>query len=222
MVTSSMRNNKLLTLFLIVILPFFIIKPALAGFGVSPAEIYNDSLKPGSVFEKEIVLSKANLAIEQKTLQVHKLKQTLSSIELSDLKSRRKLESKINELKKLGLNIDSSQISSKKDLLSIGNKNVDVLEKELDTTKLQRDELIKQTSEKEEQLSIGKAILTDSKKILKSWVSQLATTALLVSGLKGIKNQIDTVYDSYWRLGQPIDRMNISTASLITKTIDLL
>ena len=54
-----MRNNKLLTLFLIVILPFFIIKPALAGFGVSPAEIYNDSLKPGSVFEKEIVLSRS-------------------------------------------------------------------------------------------------------------------------------------------------------------------
>lgn len=180
-------------------------------------DISNDAI---TAAKKEIVLSKANLAIEQKTLQVHKLKQTLSSIELSDLKSRSKLESKINELKKLGLNIDSSQISSKKDLLSIGNKNVDVLERELDTTKLQRDELIKQTSEKEEQLSIGKAILTDSKKILKSWVSQLATTALLVSGLKGLKNQIDTVYDSYWRLGQPIDRMNISTASLITKTID--
>ena len=55
-----MRNIKLLTLFLIALLPFLMVKPAFAGFGVSPAEIYNDSLKPGSTFEKEIVLSRSD------------------------------------------------------------------------------------------------------------------------------------------------------------------
>ena len=37
-------------------------------------DISNDAI---TAAKKEIVLSKANLAIEQKTLQVHKLKQTL-------------------------------------------------------------------------------------------------------------------------------------------------
>lgn len=55
-----MRNIKLLTLFLIALLPFLMVKPAFAGFGVSPAEIYNDSLKPGAKFEKEIVLSRSD------------------------------------------------------------------------------------------------------------------------------------------------------------------
>lgn len=55
-----MRNIKLLILFLIAILPFSIVKPVFAGFGVSPAEIYNDNLKPGAKFEKEIVLSRSD------------------------------------------------------------------------------------------------------------------------------------------------------------------
>lgn len=53
-------RNKLLTLILLALLPLFVVKPALAGFGVSPAEIYNDSLKPGAKFEKEIVLSRSD------------------------------------------------------------------------------------------------------------------------------------------------------------------
>jgi hypothetical protein len=57
-----MRNIKLLTLFLIALLPFLMVKPVFAGFGVSPAEIYNDSLKPGAKFEKEIVLSRSDPA----------------------------------------------------------------------------------------------------------------------------------------------------------------
>lgn len=52
-------KNKLLTLLILIVLPLFFIKPAFAGFGVSPAEIYNDSLKPGAKFEKEIVLSRS-------------------------------------------------------------------------------------------------------------------------------------------------------------------
>lgn len=55
-----MKLNKLLILILITILPFIVIKPAFAGFGVSPSEIYNDSLKPGAKFEKEIVLSRSD------------------------------------------------------------------------------------------------------------------------------------------------------------------
>lgn len=54
-----MKINKLLFLFLITLLPFFWVKPVFAGFGVSPAEIYNDHLKPGAVFEKEIVISRS-------------------------------------------------------------------------------------------------------------------------------------------------------------------
>lgn len=53
-------KNKLIILFLFTILPFIFIKPVFAGFGVSPAEIYNDSLKPGAKFEKEIVLSRSD------------------------------------------------------------------------------------------------------------------------------------------------------------------
>jgi hypothetical protein len=56
-----MKNIKLFILFLAALLPFFIVKPAFAGFGISPAEIYNDSLKPGAKFEKEIVLSRSEL-----------------------------------------------------------------------------------------------------------------------------------------------------------------
>jgi Bacterial SH3 domain len=55
-----MRNIKLLILFLIALLPFLMVKPVFAGFGISPAEIYNDSLKPGATFEKEIVLSRSD------------------------------------------------------------------------------------------------------------------------------------------------------------------
>jgi len=59
MVKLIMKINKLLFLFLILILPFITVKPAFAGFGISPAEIYNDHLKPGAVFEKEIVISRS-------------------------------------------------------------------------------------------------------------------------------------------------------------------
>lgn len=55
----KIMKNKLLFSFLIVLLPFILVKPAMAGFGVSPAEIYNDSLKPGATFDKEIVLSRS-------------------------------------------------------------------------------------------------------------------------------------------------------------------
>jgi hypothetical protein len=55
-----MRNIKLLTLFIIALLPFFMVKPAFAGFGISPAEIYNDSLKPGASFEQQIVISRSD------------------------------------------------------------------------------------------------------------------------------------------------------------------
>jgi len=55
----KIMKNKLLFSFLIVLLPFILVKPALAGFGVSPAEIYNDSLKPGATFDKEVVLSRS-------------------------------------------------------------------------------------------------------------------------------------------------------------------
>lgn len=46
--------------FIIFILSFiFVTTPAIAGFGVSPADIYNDHLKPGAEFEKEIILSRS-------------------------------------------------------------------------------------------------------------------------------------------------------------------
>ena len=54
-----MKINKLLFLFLILLLPLVLVKPVFAGFGISPAEIYNDHLKPGAVFEKEIVISRS-------------------------------------------------------------------------------------------------------------------------------------------------------------------
>lgn len=54
-----MRKINLLILFLFAFLPFTAVKPVFAGFGVSPAEIYHDHLKPGSKFEKEIVLSRS-------------------------------------------------------------------------------------------------------------------------------------------------------------------
>ncbi len=54
-----MKINKLLFLFLILLLPLIPVKPVFAGFGISPAEIYNDHLKPGAVFEKEIVISRS-------------------------------------------------------------------------------------------------------------------------------------------------------------------
>lgn len=60
MVIKTMIKNKLSFLILAIILPFLMVKPAFAGFGVSPAEIYNDSLKPGSKFEKDIVLSRSD------------------------------------------------------------------------------------------------------------------------------------------------------------------
>lgn len=46
--------------FIIFTLSFiFVTTPAMAGFGVSPADIYNDHLKPGAEFEKEIILSRS-------------------------------------------------------------------------------------------------------------------------------------------------------------------
>lgn len=57
MVKLNMKLIKLL--FLILILPFIVVKPVFAGFGISPAEIYNDHLKPGAIFEKEIVISRS-------------------------------------------------------------------------------------------------------------------------------------------------------------------
>lgn len=54
-----MKLIKLLFLFLTLLFPFVTVKPVFAGFGISPAEIYHDHLKPGSVFEKEIVLSRS-------------------------------------------------------------------------------------------------------------------------------------------------------------------
>ena len=59
MVKLIMKSNKLLFVFFALILPLFIVKPVFAGFGISPAEIYNDHLKPGAVFEKEIVISRS-------------------------------------------------------------------------------------------------------------------------------------------------------------------
>lgn len=59
MVKLNMKLTKLLFLFLIALLPFVAVKPVFAGFGISPAEIYNDHLKPGAVFEKEIVISRS-------------------------------------------------------------------------------------------------------------------------------------------------------------------
>lgn len=59
MVKLNMKLNKLLFLFVILLLPFVLVKPVIAGFGISPAEIYNDHLKPGAVFEKEIVISRS-------------------------------------------------------------------------------------------------------------------------------------------------------------------
>lgn len=73
-----MRKIKLLILFLTVFLPFFTAKPALAGFGVSPAEIYNDSLKPGSSFEKEITLSRSDAEENLKIVIETDLKETES------------------------------------------------------------------------------------------------------------------------------------------------
>ncbi len=55
-----MKKLRLLIILLTAILPFVLTKSVFAGFGVSPAEIYNDSLKPGAKFEKEIILSRSD------------------------------------------------------------------------------------------------------------------------------------------------------------------
>lgn len=59
MVATTMKQFKffLVNLFLLF---FMSITPAFAGFGVSPAEIYNSNLKPGAKFEKNIVLSRSD------------------------------------------------------------------------------------------------------------------------------------------------------------------
>lgn len=54
-----MKLIKLLFLFLILLFPLVVVKPVFAGFGISPAEIYNDHLKPGAVFETEVVISRS-------------------------------------------------------------------------------------------------------------------------------------------------------------------
>lgn len=59
MVKLNMKLTKLLLLILITFLPLAVVKPVFAGFGISPAEIYNDHLKPGAIFEKEIVISRS-------------------------------------------------------------------------------------------------------------------------------------------------------------------
>lgn len=58
--TKLTKMFKFLKLSLFIFSFFFLAKPALAGFGISPADIYNDHLKPGASFEKEIVLSRSD------------------------------------------------------------------------------------------------------------------------------------------------------------------
>lgn len=60
---KSINSQMIKKLKLLLILFFFYIftTPALAGFGVSPADISNNHLKPGDNFEKEITLSRSDI-----------------------------------------------------------------------------------------------------------------------------------------------------------------
>ena len=81
-----MKINKLLFLFLILLLPFVLVKPVFAGFGISPGEIYNDTLKPGSKFETEIVLSRSEADEDLKIIIETELGETESWIKFEPSK----------------------------------------------------------------------------------------------------------------------------------------
>lgn len=86
MVKYIMKINKLLFLFLILLLPIVLVKPVFAGFGISPGEIYNDTLKPGSKFETEIVLSRSEADEDLKIIIETELGETESWIKFEPSK----------------------------------------------------------------------------------------------------------------------------------------
>jgi hypothetical protein len=74
-------NNKMLkTLKTLLTLSFFFLfaTPALAGFGISPADVYNTHLKPGDNFEKEITLSRSDTDEDLKVVVETDLKEAES------------------------------------------------------------------------------------------------------------------------------------------------
>lgn len=75
------KMTKIFKLFLIIFCFGFFAKPALAGFGISPADIYNDHLKPGSSFEKDIVLSRSEASEDLKIVIETDLKEAESWFE---------------------------------------------------------------------------------------------------------------------------------------------
>jgi hypothetical protein len=74
-------NNKMLkTLKTLLVLFFFSLSatPVLAGFGISPADVYNTHLKPGDNFEKEITLSRSDINEDLKVVVETDLKEAES------------------------------------------------------------------------------------------------------------------------------------------------
>jgi hypothetical protein len=77
----KLTNNKMIkTLKTLLTLSFFFLfaTPALAGFGISPADVYNTHLKPGDNFEKEITLSRSDIDEDLKVVIETDLKEAES------------------------------------------------------------------------------------------------------------------------------------------------
>ena len=181
---------------------------------VSEAE--SDAIKKAK--EKLSVLN-ANKKILTDSMKIQAKQNALDDVRIKLDKNQISLKKAVNKLKEQGFDIDEKAIKSNKDLIQLSNAGIKIDRESLKILKDQTEEFKKQKSEATKKMGLGEALKKDLSSLGKSVWTRFAGAFSLLEGLKGLKQEADNVYDSFWRLGQPMDKMDGSLTALTKKTV---
>ena len=197
------------------------------------SEFTNDTVK--SLKEEETKL-KANNALKKKQTEIEKknfdIKQKELTIEQKQLEIK-ELEEKLarktstTEKKKLQIKIDGlkNEVQLTEKINDETRESIKLDEKECDIIKEQNKEYEKQLSLQKKQktllTSLGndfKRLGSNVKNLLSGSIGKFLSAGMLIEGLKDAYEMSNKVYDSYWGLSVPLQKVNTGMGNLAKKT----